>query len=455
MVDYQEAVFDIIPSVIGLILVASTAYLILRRREEFFSAVRGLIVALFVAALAVSWGFRLLDHYTGGWYHQNHAAFSATFVIVTAWMSVCTLTLLTVYKPFGSFNQFAKWLRKTPVNIVTVWGAAGLVLVAVAWTLPPSFDANRDAWIAVTVAVSAYLAASIGLDFVLPVSAQRGGGMGKVSPKARRDLYLLAGAWVGIPAVELVFHLIFEEGLSYEGHGPYSWLMAGLFVIVVWSVMSKELTAIIVDPEIESTARSGFRGFDIPRGIYFFEDDSGDAAFKLFSELVSFPLRPDIDLSGKEDSASDTLQFLIPSGLVVTREFPENIRKAYGLEVTPIIWLTESQGERRIAPTSIAVLTDTMIRFMESNPNSIVLLEGVEYLTTFNDFKRVLKSLDSLTETAWVTRARLIISVDPKAFDSKELATLERDRKVLRGAAAVEELKKESRIESVTVSERA
>jgi hypothetical protein len=96
-----------------------------------------------------------------------------------------------------------------------------------------------------------------------------------------------------------------------------------------------------------------------------------------------------------------------------------------------------------------------MIRFMESNPNRIVLLEGVEYLTTFNDFKRVLKSLDSLTETAWVTRARLIISVDPKAFDSKELATLERDRKVLRGAAAVEELKKESRIESVAASERA
>jgi hypothetical protein len=455
MLDYQEAVFDIVPSVLGLIIVTFAVYLILRRREEFFSAIRGWIIALFVLALAALWALELLDDYTGGWYHRYHAAVDVTFIVVAAWLSVCTVTLTTIYRRFGSFAHFANWLRKSPVNIITAWGTIGLVLVAVAWILNPEVDADPDAWLGVTAAVSAYLVVSIGLNFALPMRSQRSGGMGAISKNARSDMYLLAGAWMGIPAVELVFDLVLELRFGYEEYNPYSWLMVGLFVVVVRSVTSKEFTAIIVDPEVESTARSGFRGFDIPRGIYFFEGDSGDAAFKLFSELVSFPLRPDIDLSGKEDSASDTLQFLIPSGLVVTREFPENVRKAYGLEVTPIIWLTESQGERRIAPTSIAVLTDTMIRFMESNPNSIVLLEGVEYLTTFNDFKRVLKSLDSLTETAWVTRARLIISVDPKAFDSKELATLERDRKVLRGAAAVEELKKESRIESVAVSERA
>lgn len=82
---------------------------------------------------------------------------------------------------------------------------------------------------------------------------------------------------------------------------------------------------------------------------------------------------------------------------------------------------------------------------MEANPNSIVLLEGVEYLVTFNDFKRVLKALDSLNETTWVTKTRLIIAVDPKAFDQRDLALLERDRKVVRGRKDIDTLKKESR----------
>ena len=158
---------------------------------------------------------------------------------------------------------------------------------------------------------------------------------------------------------------------------------------------------------------------------------------------MTLPLRPDAEIPGTEDSASATLEFLIPKGLVVTREFPEVIRERYNIQVTPIIWLTESPGEMRIAPTSLAMLTDTIIRFMESNPNSIVLLEGVEYLVTFNDFKRVLKALDSLNETAWITKSRLLVAVHPKAFEERDLALLERDRKVLRGAADIEELKRE------------
>jgi len=157
-------------------------------------------------------------------------------------------------------------------------------------------------------------------------------------------------------------------------------------------------------------------------------------------------LNPEAEIPTKADTASETLEFLIPKGLVVTREFPDTIRAANKIEVTPIIWLTEAPGDMRVAPTSLAVLTDTIVRFMESNPNSIVLIEGVEYIVTFNDFKKILKSLDSLNETAWVTKSRLMISIDPRAFDEKELALLERDRKVVKKAEGIDELKKESRV---------
>jgi hypothetical protein len=75
-----------------------------------------------------------------------------------------------------------------------------------------------------------------------------------------------------------------------------------------------------------------------------------------------------------------------------------------------------------------------------------VLLEGIEYICTYNDFKKVLRFLDNLNETAWMTKARLILTVNPRAFNTKDLALLERDRNVIRGPAGVLNLKVESRI---------
>jgi hypothetical protein len=224
--------------------------------------------------------------------------------------------------------------------------------------------------------------------------------------------------------------------------------MVVLFAVLVSSIKRTAFLGLIVSPEIETYKREGFRSFDIPRGVYLIFDEKADQAFGLFSELVSLPLRPDAKIPEKEESARATLEFLIPNGLVVTREFPDNIRQRHGIQTTPVIWLTESPGERRIAPTSLAVLADTLVRFMEKNPNSIVLMEGIEYLTTFSDFKKVLKQLDYLNETTWMTRARLLIAVNPKAFDAKDLALLERDRTVVEGAAGIEELKRESAVSS-------
>jgi hypothetical protein len=41
------------------------------------------------------------------------------------------------------------------------------------------------------------------------------------------------------------------------------------------------------------------------------------------------------------------------------------------------------------------------------------------------------------------------LAVNPKAFDERDLALLERDRKVLKGRGAIDELKKESRIAGI------
>ena len=123
-------------------------------------------------------------------------------------------------------------------------------------------------------------------------------------------------------------------------------------------------------------------------------------------------------------------------GLVVTRQFPKDVRSRYFLQTTPMLWLSTVPGKDNMDPGKLSLLTDYLVTFMEKSPNGVVLVDGIEYLVTSNDFPRVLKAIDRWTETAMTSNSRLIMSVDIKAFDSREVAVLERNREVVRPDAA-------------------
>ena len=446
MTEIADFVFEILPGLIGLVVVSYVFITVYTLKARFFEVVRSWLVLLFAVSLMVLWILEIAADAHFGWSVDTHASVDLTFIVVSIWLSLSAVLLTTVYSKYSSVEHFKAWLRRHPLNLITGWGMLGAALVVLVWTsdLEDADSLERNPW--VLVAVSAYFVASVVLDILLPVLESRKGTTARLDVAGRRSLLLLAVTWTGIPATELVLDVILNIGKGYEEYNPYSWIMVALFLVAARTVRGAGFLAITVDGEAETNRRDGFRNFDIPRGVYLIYDDKPDSAFSLFSDLVSLPLRPDAEIPSKEDSASATLEFLIPRGLVVTREFPDNVRKQRNLQVTPIIWLTESPGERRVAPTSLAVLTDTVIRFMETNPNSIVLMEGIEYIMTFNEFRKVLRSLDSLNEIAWITKARLLVAVHPKAFDDKDLAMLERDRTILRGASGIDELKNESMV---------
>lgn len=442
--DIETLVLETLPGLLGIVLIAYVAVHIYGLRSQFFQVARSWTLALSIVALAILWVTEILEDSIGGDFEALNSAVGIWFVVFTIWQSTAMISLTTIYPGHNLSTEFWTWIRAHPINLITVWGAVGLAVV-LAWVIATAWSGGswtEDGWI--LYAVLSYLIVSIAIDLSLPVRATRKGTLARLSKEGKVSMALLATAWIGIPTVEFSLDVLPEMGMGYGGINPYSWAMVVLFAVLASSVKRTAFLGLSVSPELETYKREGFRPFDIPRGVYLVYDERPDRAFGLFSELVSLPLRPDAKIPEKEDSARATLEFLIPSGLVVTRMFPDNIRQMHGLQTTPVIWLTESPGERRIAPTSLAVLADTLVRFMEKNPNSIVLLEGMEYLTTFSDFRKVLKQLDYLNETTWVTKARLLIAVNPKAFDSKDLALLERDRTVVEGAAGIEELKRES-----------
>jgi len=70
----------------------------------------------------------------------------------------------------------------------------------------------------------------------------------------------------------------------------------------------------------------------------------------------------------------------------------------------------------------------------------------MEYLMTANDFPKVLRAVDRWSEAVMANSARLVISLDPRAFDQKELALIERNREVVNpdDKASVERILAES-----------
>ncbi|HJX04679.1 MAG TPA: DUF835 domain-containing protein [Thermoplasmata archaeon] len=448
MAEIIDFAMETLPRVIGLALILYAVFRIKRAEMDFFQASRSWVLNAFMICLALLWIFELLGEVSEEWFAQNHAYVALSFVIVAMWLSTFMVALSTEYKRYNSIDQMARWLRNTPVNVITLWGAIAIGALLPVWftDLSPTGWKSENDWVLALVFV--YVAISLAIDTVFIVRASPKGMLPRLAKESRREMVLLSIGWTGIPLTSYFLDSVLDFKLGIEDYNPYSWIMVFLFALIVETISGKGFTGLIVDSEVEDGKRSGFRVYDIPRGVYLVEDEKPAPAFSLFSELVALPLSPNATIPDRADSASATLEYLIPQGLVVTREFPESIRKAHNLQVTPIIWLTESPGDMRIAPTSLAVLTDTIVRFMENNPNSIVLIEGIEYMVTFNDFRKVLRQLDSLNETAWVTKGRLLLSVDPRAFDERELAMLERDRKVVKHAAGIEELKKESRIEA-------
>lgn len=154
-----------------------------------------------------------------------------------------------------------------------------------------------------------------------------------------------------------------------------------------------------------------------PGRSYVVEESPPDMSFDAFVNIVST-----IGADGKSSV-----------GLAISRQHPDLIRSKYGLERTPIYWLATRTGEGVIAPTNLGILTNTIIQFIRENDTGIVLLDGLEYLVTNNDFNKVLRSIDQINDHIVQSHAVMVIPVDPRAFDQKELALLERNMEKIGG----------------------
>lgn len=227
------------------------------------------------------------------------------------------------------------------------------------------------------------------------------------------DTYFIILGLEGYTVTEFLTEVAFPNfGIDFRIFGFL--LEVLLMALVAFAVRERrflqDLRALSAEAHLE-TAPS----FHLEEGFtYIVLESEPSHSFEIFTDMVTHGAR----------------------GLCITRQQPEKVAKTYGLEKTPILWLSRAVVHpnclRPTPPENIAMAIDHLL---EISPNSVVLLDGVEYLMAHNDFHSILTLLHDLNEKVSITNSIMLLPIDSKAFKEREFTLLRRDLRVLQAGA--------------------
>jgi PAS domain S-box-containing protein len=110
-------------------------------------------------------------------------------------------------------------------------------------------------------------------------------------------------------------------------------------------------------------------------------------------------------------------------GLCISRQNPQAIRDHFGLEKTPLVWLNGGDvvlGETAIKPGNLSSLTATVTDFIAKADDSVVMLDGMEYVMARNGFDSMLKFVQYLNDRIMDSNSRAFFCIDTGALDDKQ-----------------------------------
>lgn len=116
-------------------------------------------------------------------------------------------------------------------------------------------------------------------------------------------------------------------------------------------------------------------------------------------------------------------------GMVISRLSPEQVRKK--LKKQKILQLSTATKEDSIPPDNVVNILLRMKEFMTSKKDSILLLDGLDYIAFQNTFEDALNLIQKLIESVILYKGILLVSVNPKSLEEKELVLLEEEMELL------------------------
>ncbi|MCE5297117.1 MAG: DUF835 domain-containing protein [Euryarchaeota archaeon] len=167
-------------------------------------------------------------------------------------------------------------------------------------------------------------------------------------------------------------------------------------------------SAAFPDAEPKMTFKPESKHILVDGNSYLMEMDDSSMAYEIFLEQIA---------NGRK-------------GMIIAREYPEKIKKRYGIDRIPFLWLSfEREKKYSREPTNIPLIYSEVKNFLDTTPKAIVLVSGIEYLISQNNFVKILKFIQLLNENVSTTDAILLLPVSPETLAQKEFKLLERELK--------------------------
>lgn len=136
----------------------------------------------------------------------------------------------------------------------------------------------------------------------------------------------------------------------------------------------------------------------------------------------------------KMDRSFIISKLILKSGyktLCISRYHPEILIGLWSGHKAEIVWISGRLTPYSIPPTQLNRIRERVERFVRSEEGRFVLLDGIEYISLYHDFPRVLRFIEELNDIIMESRGVLLISIDPRSFDVRSLALLRRFSEVI------------------------
>jgi len=138
---------------------------------------------------------------------------------------------------------------------------------------------------------------------------------------------------------------------------------------------------------------------------YLLKDDDAQVAFTHLSEALE---------AGRK-------------GFFITRNHPRKVTRKYNLDSASHIWLTKMPGETNLRPNQLDAIKKHSEAFLNNSQSGVLVMQGMDYLVSHNDFDRVFNLVQSLKDLASVSESIIILSVGPSILEENEMKSLERE----------------------------
>ncbi len=119
------------------------------------------------------------------------------------------------------------------------------------------------------------------------------------------------------------------------------------------------------------------------------------------------------------------------ASICVSRTHPNFLREMVPGGRMEAIWLSERSGDNNISPDSLHKILHRIEVFLEGKRNAIIMFDGIEYISLFNEFHKVHMFVEEINDMVMSTGSILLMPVDPEALDKRSIARLSRFAEIL------------------------